>query len=53
MAYNHIEVKFENGLGTITLNRPPVNVLNIAMMEEINEVLASWQGREGPEGGAF
>jgi len=44
MAYNHIEVKFEDGLGTITLNRPPVNVLNIAMMEEINEVLASWQG---------
>ena len=46
MAYNHVEVKFENGLGTITLNRPPVNVLNIAMMEEINEVLASWQGEK-------
>ena len=46
MAYDHIEVKFENGLGTITLDRPPVNVLNIAMMEEINEVLASWQGEK-------
>ena len=46
MAYYHIEVKFENGLGTITLNRPPVNVLNIAMMEEINEVLASWHGEK-------
>jgi cyclohexa-1,5-dienecarbonyl-CoA hydratase len=46
MAYNHIEVKFENGLGTITLNRPPVNILNIAMMDEINEVLASWQGEK-------
>lgn len=46
MAYNHIEVKFENGLGTITLNRPPVNVLNIAMMAEINQVLASWQGEK-------
>ncbi|MCP4578440.1 MAG: enoyl-CoA hydratase/isomerase family protein [Deltaproteobacteria bacterium] len=46
MAYDHIEVKFEKGLGTITLNRPPVNVLNIAMMEEINEVLASWQGEK-------
>ena len=43
MACEHIEVKFENGLGTITLNRAPVNVLNIAMMEEINGVLASWQ----------
>lgn len=46
MGYNHIEVSFENGLGTITLNRPPVNVLNIAMMEEINQVLTSWQGRK-------
>ena len=46
MVYEHIEVKFENGLGTITLNRPPVNVLNIAMMEEINGVLESWQGEK-------
>jgi len=44
MAYNNIEVSFEKGLGTITLNRPPVNVLNIAMMEEINDALDSWQG---------
>ncbi len=43
MAYEHIEVKNENGLGTITLNRPPVNVLNIAMMEEINNALDVWQ----------
>jgi cyclohexa-1,5-dienecarbonyl-CoA hydratase len=46
MAYDHIEVKFENGLGSITLNRAPVNVLNIAMMDEINEVLTSWQGQK-------
>ncbi|MBN2060419.1 MAG: enoyl-CoA hydratase/isomerase family protein [Deltaproteobacteria bacterium] len=46
MAYEHIEVTMENGLGTITLNRPPVNVLNIAMMEEINGVLDSWQGNK-------
>jgi cyclohexa-1,5-dienecarbonyl-CoA hydratase len=44
MAYQHIKTQFENGLGTITLNRPPVNILNIAMMEEINDVLKSWQG---------
>ena len=44
MAYKHIEVTVENGLGTITLNRPPVNILNIAMMEEINGVLDSWIG---------
>jgi len=46
MAYEHIETAFQDGLGTITLNRPPVNVLNIAMMEEINEVLEGWQGKK-------
>lgn len=46
MAYENIEVSFENGLGTITLNRPPVNVLNIAMMNEINDALDSWQGNK-------
>ena len=44
MPYKHIEVSIEKGLGTITLNRPPVNILNIAMMEEINDVLDSWHG---------
>jgi len=42
MAYKHIETLFADGLGTITLNRPPVNVLNISMMEEINDVLKGW-----------
>lgn len=42
MTYKHIECSFENGLGSITLNRPPVNILNIEMMEEINSVLDSW-----------
>ena len=46
MSYEHIEVEMKDGLGTITFNRPPVNVLNIAMMEEINEVLAAWQGQK-------
>lgn len=46
MTYDNIEVSIENGLGTITINRPPVNVMNIAMMEEINEVLDSWQGEK-------
>lgn len=43
MAYEHIDVRFENGLGTITLKRPPVNILNIAMMEEINSALDLWE----------
>ena len=46
MAYEHIEFTFENGLSTITLNRPPVNVMNIAMMEEINHALDSLQGNK-------
>ncbi len=46
MSYQHIEETLEGGLGTITLNRPPVNILNIAMMEEINEVLEAWQGKK-------
>ncbi len=43
MALEHIEATVQDGLGTITLNRPPVNILNIAMMEEINGVLREWQ----------
>jgi len=46
MAYQHIRTQFEDGLGTITLNRPPVNILNIAMMEEINDALKSWQNKK-------
>jgi len=46
MAYEHIEVLFQDGLGTITLNRPPVNVLNIAMMKEVNAALTAWQGKK-------
>jgi cyclohexa-1,5-dienecarbonyl-CoA hydratase len=46
MSYQHIETAFKDGLGTITLNRPPVNILNIAMMEEINDLLAKWQGEK-------
>ncbi len=46
MGYEHLETSFEEGLGTITLNRPPVNILNIAMMEEINHCLESWQGQK-------
>ena len=44
MSYEHIQVDLKDGLGTITLNRPPVNILNIAMMDEINEALKAWQG---------
>jgi len=46
MSYRHIAAEIKDGLGTITLNRPPVNILNIAMMEEINDVLENWRGKK-------
>ncbi|MFH0845284.1 MAG: enoyl-CoA hydratase/isomerase family protein [Pseudomonadota bacterium] len=46
MNHEYIETRLEQGLGTITLNRPPVNVLNIAMMEEMNDVLTTWRGEK-------
>jgi len=38
----HIGVHIDGGLGTITLRRPPVNVFNIEMMDEINDTLRDW-----------
>jgi cyclohexa-1,5-dienecarbonyl-CoA hydratase len=40
MAYKHIQTELKDGVATLTLNRPPVNVLNIEMMEEINTYFA-------------
>jgi len=42
MSYKNINAQIDNGLGTITLNRPPVNILNIEMMNEINDTLKDW-----------
>lgn len=39
MDYKNIKYQFTDGVAHITLNHPPLNVLNIAMMKEINEVL--------------
>jgi len=36
MAFKHIQTEFKDGVATLTLNRAPLNVLNIEMMEEIN-----------------
>jgi cyclohexa-1,5-dienecarbonyl-CoA hydratase len=38
-AYNHIRFTVDDRVARITLARPPVNILNIAMMEEINAAL--------------
>ncbi|MBW1935806.1 MAG: enoyl-CoA hydratase/isomerase family protein [Deltaproteobacteria bacterium] len=39
MAYEYIITDSAEGLATITLNKPPLNVLNIAMMEEISDAI--------------
>ena len=36
MAFKHIQTELKDGVATLTLNRAPVNILNIEMMEEIN-----------------
>jgi cyclohexa-1,5-dienecarbonyl-CoA hydratase len=36
MVYKHIQTEVKEGVATLTLSRPPLNVLNIEMMEEIN-----------------
>jgi len=39
MSYQHIQTDLKDGLAVIALNREPLNVLNIAMMKEINQAL--------------
>ena len=36
MAFKHIQTDLKDGVATLTLNRAPLNWLNIDMMEEIN-----------------
>jgi len=39
VAFQHITFEKQDGLARITLNKPPLNVLNIAMMREITAAL--------------
>lgn len=39
MASKHVQTELKDGVATLTLNRAPLNVLNIEMMEEINAYL--------------
>jgi cyclohexa-1,5-dienecarbonyl-CoA hydratase len=38
----YISTEIDGGLGTITLDRAPLNILNITMMNEINDTLRDW-----------
>ncbi len=42
-AYKDIQFELRDGVGRIVLNRPPLNVLNIAMMEEVQAALREAQ----------
>ncbi len=46
MSYQFIKSDFSDGLGRITLNRPKLNILNIAMMDEINQALEAFKGNK-------
>ncbi|MEK7730435.1 MAG: enoyl-CoA hydratase/isomerase family protein, partial [Planctomycetota bacterium] len=35
----HVKLEIAEGLATITLDRPPLNVLNVPMMTELNGLL--------------
>jgi len=39
MAFKYIQTELKDGVAFLTLNRAPLNVLNIEMMEEINSYL--------------
>ncbi len=38
-SYQFIKVADQNGVAALVLNRPPLNVMNIAMMKEMNDAL--------------
>jgi cyclohexa-1,5-dienecarbonyl-CoA hydratase len=46
-GYESIACDVQDGVARITLNRPPLNILNIAMMKEINSALESLDSRDG------
>lgn len=43
--YETIKVTEQDGVGRITFNKPPLNVMDIPMMKEINHALEQFQGK--------
>ena len=41
MQFSNINIDIQDGIAKITINRPPLNVLDIATMKEINQALES------------
>ena len=46
MVFKHIQTEMKDGIAYLTLNRPPLNWLNIEMMEEINAYLQDLTGEK-------
>lgn len=42
---SHVRVQLDNRAATISLDRPPLNVMNIAMMREIHQAIVGLAGR--------
>jgi enoyl-CoA hydratase/carnithine racemase len=47
MAYENLIVVQEENTGIITLNRPPANPINFAVLNELDEVLTKWEKDKG------
>lgn len=47
MQYEHVNLTFEGSVATLTLKRPPLNVMNIDMMEQMNAALLELRDRKG------
>jgi enoyl-CoA hydratase/carnithine racemase len=43
MAYENLIVEQEGNTGIITLNRPPANPINFAVLNELDEVFTTWE----------
>jgi enoyl-CoA hydratase/carnithine racemase len=43
MAYQNLIVGQEENVGIITLNRPPANPINLAVLNELDDVLTRWE----------
>ncbi len=47
MGYELISLEKDQAVATITINRPPLNIMNIAMMNEINSALDEIASEDG------
>lgn len=43
MEFHYVSVAHENGVGTLTLIRPPINAINGRVLDEIVTALESWE----------